>query len=164
MLEQQHHPTMSLCSNADVPAPASVAPEQNMGDFIQAFAAFVGNNPDENLASGEGLEAAKNGQRPLDAVPSSLSDEPATIVGSIIDELLATPFEGATNAVQSILDEVISNVPLLAIVAPSPPPSLAITLTPVVPPPPPPARMPTTPVRVVRGKVTLSSCLLQESL
>merc|ERR1719341_868909 len=74
------------------------------------------------------------------------------IVGSIIDELLATPFQGATNAVQSILDEVISNVPLLAIVAPSPSPSLAITMTPVVPPPP-PARMPTTPVRVVRGKV-----------
>ena len=162
MLEQQPRPTMSLCSNADVPAAAAAAPEQNMGDFIQAFAAFVGNGPDENPAAGEGQEAVKTDQKPLDAIPSTLSEEPATIVGSIIDELLATPFQGATNAVQSILDEVISNVPLLAIVAPSPSPSLAITLTPVVPPPP-PARMPTTPVRVVRGKVTLN-CLVQESL
>ena len=152
MLEQQHHPAMSLCSNADVPA-AAAAPEQNMGDFIQAFAAFVGNGPDENPATGEGQEAAKTDIRPLDAIPSTPSDEPSAIVGSIIDELLATPFEGATNAVQGILDEVISNVPLLAIVAPSPSPTLSITLTPVVAPPP---RMPATPVRVVRGKVTLA--------
>ena len=143
---------MSLCSNADVPA-AAAAPEQNMGDFIQAFAAFVGNGPDENPAAGEGQEAAKTDIRPLDAIPSTPSDEPSAIVGSIIDELLATPFEGATNAVQGILDEVISNVPLLAIVAPSPSPTLSITLTPVVAPPP---RMPATPVRVVRGKVTLA--------
>ena len=153
MLEQQQHPSMSLCSNADVPA-AATAPEQNMGDFIQAFAAFVGNGPDEDPAAVEGQQAAKSDiNRPLDAIPSTSSDEPAAIVGSIIDELLATPFEGATNAVQSILDEVISNVPLLAIVAPSPSPTLSITLTPVVAPPP---RMPATPVRVVRGKVTLA--------
>ena len=124
-----------------------------MGDFIQAFAAFVGNGPDENPAAGQGQETAKTDQRPLEAIPSSLSVEPAAIVGSIIDELLATPFEGATNAVQSILDEVISNVPLLAIIAPSPSPTLSITLTPVVAPPP---RLPATPVRVVRGKVTLA--------
>ena len=148
MQEQQQHPAMSVCSNADVPA----APEQNMGDFIQAFAAFVGNGPDENRAGGQGQETAKTDERPLDAIPSSLSVEPAAIVGSIIDELLAAPFDGATNAVQSILDEVISNVPLLAIIAPSPSPSLSITLTPVVAPPP---RLPATPVRVVRGKVTL---------
>ena len=149
MQEQQQHPAMSVCSNADVPA----APEQNMGDFIQAFAAFVGNGPDENPAARQGQETAKTDERPLDAISSSLSEESGPIVESIIDELLAAPFEGATNAVQSILDEVISNVPLLAIIAPSPSPTLSITLTPVVAPPP---RLPPTPVRVVRGKVTVA--------
>ena len=131
--EQQQHPAMSVCSIAEVPA----APEPNMGDFIQAFAAFVGNGPDENPAAGQGQETAKTDQRPLEAIPSSLSVEPAAIVGSIIEELLATPFEGATNAVQSILDEVISNVPLLAIIAPSPSPILtpvaAVAPTPRLP-------------------------------
>ena len=149
MQEQQLHPIMSVCSNADVPA----APEHNMGDFIQAFAAFVGNGPDENPGVGVGQETAKTDQRPLDAIPSSLSVQPALIVGSIVEELLAAPFEEATNAVQSILDEVISNVPLLAIIPPSPTPALAITV--VAPPPP---RLPATPVRVVRGKVTLALC------
>ena len=90
----------------------------------------------------------------LDDAPTTQPDEPVAIVESIIDELLATPFQEANNVVHNILDEVISNVPLLAIVAPSPPPSLAITLTPVVPTPP---RIPAAPVRVVRGKVMLVS-------
>ena len=152
MLGQHQHPTMSLCSNPDVPA--ADTPEQNMGDFIQAFAAFVGNGPDENPIAGDEKDAAKTGQKSLDDAPTTQPNEPVAIVESIIDELLARPFQEANNVVHNILDEVISNVPLLAIVAPSPPPSLAITLTPVVPTPP---RIPAAPVRVVRGKVMLVS-------
>ena len=150
MLEQ-NLPAMSLCSNPDVPATA--APDQNMGDFIQAFTAFVGNGPDEDPLIRDGQSAVNNDQKPLDNVTDRPPDESGLIVESIIDELLATPFMESTNAVESILDEIISNVPLLAIVTPSSSPSLSITLTPVVAPPP---RLPATPVRVVRGKVIVA--------
>lgn len=109
-----------------------------MGDFIQAFADFVGPNSMGELPVVEVTEHEH--QRPPDLLangPRGTSDNPTTIVESIIEELL-DPSACSKYIVQSILDELIAAVPCLA--APSP----------VVAPPP---RLPSQPSRVVRGKV-----------
>ena len=103
-----------------------------MGDFIEAFAAFVGT---EALGPAEGSEQeAEPPERPAEA--SHEVEDSTAIVESILDDLL-TPLDGATYIVQSILDDLISDL----ISAP--------TLTPATV----PLARPAAAARVVRGKV-----------
>jgi hypothetical protein len=125
-----------------------------MGDFSQAFAAFVGNDPIAAAAEltavaiVAGAEVAEPPDPSVDeASPEDPADDPGAIVESIIEELL-NPLTEATYIVQAILNDILMAVPFqaMAVAAPASRPalgtdSLAGPLT--------PAGL----AKVVRGKV-----------
>ena len=120
--------------------------EPQMGDFSQAFEAFVGHDP---LTDPDPILETLNSQedpRPPDPLLVSegpTQEGPAAIVESIIDELLDPP-SGAKIIVQSILEDLLSAVPSQP--RKQPPPGTFQT-------PRPPGGLAVLPARVVRGKV-----------